>query len=92
MNTPTGGVKDPEQHTICMALKFIEGCLCLSCARLPCRWQLKLPGVLGRLHLCLGCLEFSNQVLIADIVNELTLGTGIMNTFDGFLVVLKKNI
>ena len=36
----------------------------------------------------LGLLEFSHQMLVADIVNELILGTDIMNAY-GFVVDLR---
>ena len=39
----------------------------------------------------LGLLEFSHQMLVADIVDEVILGTDIMNAY-GFVVDLKENV
>ena len=43
------------------------------------------------LHLSLGLLEFSHQILVADIVDEVILGTDIMNAY-GFVVHLRENV
>ena len=39
----------------------------------------------------LGLLEFSHQMLVADIVDEVILGTNIMNAY-GFVVGLRENV
>ena len=39
----------------------------------------------------LGLLEFSHQMLVADIVDEVILGTDIMNAY-GFIVDLRENV
>ena len=49
--------------------------------------------VLGKVdvRVRLGLLEFSHQILVADTVDEVILGTDIMNTY-GFVVDLRKNV
>ena len=42
-----------------------------------------------RVRLCL--LEFSHQMLVADIVDEVILGTDIMNAY-GFVVDSRENV
>ena len=39
----------------------------------------------------LGLLEFSHQMLVADIVDGVILGTDIMNAY-GFVVDLRENV
>ena len=49
--------------------------------------------VVGKLYVRvrLGLLEFNHQMLVADIVDEVILGTDIMNAY-GFVVDLRENI
>ena len=49
--------------------------------------------VLGKVdaHVCLDLLKFSHQMLVADIVDEVILGTDIMIAY-GFAVDLRENV
>ena len=49
--------------------------------------------VLGKVDagICLGLLEFSHQMLVAEINDEVILGMKIMNAY-GFIVDLRENV